>query len=494
MTDKQKGTNAAVIGAGIAGLGSALRLAARGIDTTVFEQGPTPGGKIAQLHHKGFRFDTGPSLFTLPDMVNELFELFDENPREHFPYKRLPISCKYFWDDGTIINAWQDTEKFAGEIEEVTGVNGQHIYSFLEKSRRLYEITADVFMFSSLHKPGNYFKPTFRRSYLYMNELDAFTSMHQRNKRWFSHPKVIQLFDRYATYNGSSPYLAPATLNIIAHLEHNTGAYFPNKGMYSIVESLYQLALRQGVQFQFNTPVQEIILEKKRATALQVNNETLPFDHIISNMDVWNLYRKLLPDEKPPAQLSKSQRSSSALIFYWGIDTTFSQLEMHNILFANDYKQEFDHLFGSKTITPDPTVYIFISSKVVEGDAPEGQENWYVMINVPENTGQDWDEMVQEARRHIIARINKVLETNIEQYILFEHMADPRTIESQTASAGGALYGSSSNNPFAAFLRHPNFKRKYKNLFFTGGSVHPGGGIPLCLASAKIVEEEIKDG
>ena len=484
---------AAVIGSGIGGIGSALRLAAKGYDVTVFEQAPIPGGKISQIREKDFRFDTGPSLFTLPNQVDELFELFGEKPADHFKYNKLEASCKYFWDDGTIINAWQNTVRFAKEVEETTGVPQEKVYGFLSKSRKLYDITREIFVFNSLHKIKNYLTPGFRKSLMRVHEINAFTSMHKKNLRWFKHPKLVQLFDRYATYNGSDPWQAPATLNIIAHLEHNIGAFFPEKGMYSIVESLVEFARDKGVKFRFNARVQKIIKKGKNIDALKVNDEVIPFDLVVSNVDVDTLYRNLLPGEKIPGTRMKNKRSTSALIFYWGVNKTFQELDVHNILFSNDYRQEFRHLFHTKTLSNDLTVYIFISSKAVKGDAPKGMENWYVMINVPENVGQDWDKMISEARENIIQRINHVLKTDIEKHILFERTADPRSIETQTGSYHGSLYGPSSNSTFSAFLRHPNFRRKYKNLYFTGGSVHPGGGIPLCLASAKIVSKEIAD-
>jgi phytoene desaturase len=482
----QKRPEAAVIGAGVAGLASAIRLAAKGYNVSVYEQAGHAGGKISQLRNQGFRFDTGPSLFTMPWLVDELFELAGENPREHLNYVKLPSSCKYFWDDGTIINAWDDVENFAFEVEEQTGVRMKNILAFLEKSRRLYDITSEVFIFNSLHSWKNWLSAHFRKSMLYLNELDAFTTMHNRNLRWFSHPKVVQLFDRYATYNGSSPYLAPATLNIIAHLEHNTGAFFPVRGMYSIAESLRELAERQGVKFHFRSPVEQIVMQNKQVQGIRVNGEMISSDVVVSDADVRNVYNNLLPGHELPAGVRKSEPSSSALIFYWGIGRQFPEIETHNILFANDYKAEFDHLFNTRTLSPDPTVYLFNSCRMVEGDAPEGMENWYVMINAPHNHGQDWNSMIPEVRRNIINRINHVLKINIEDHILFEHIADPVTIERETGSYGGSLYGSSSNNPFAAFLRHPNFRKQMKGLYFTGGSTHPGGGIPLCLASAKI--------
>jgi diapolycopene oxygenase len=481
----------AIIGSGIGGIASAIRLAVKGYKVTVFEQAASPGGKISQLKQDGFRFDTGPSLFTLPELVDELFRLCNEDPGKHFRYHPTKTSCKYFWEDGTCIHAWQKPEEFAREVENVTGVSAYRTLGFLERSRRLYELTSEVFIFNSFHKVRNFLTRSFLRPLFQLHRLDAMTSMHKRNKQWFGHPKVVQLFDRYATYNGSNPYQTPATLNVIAHLEHNTGAWFPEQGMYAIVEALVALARRQGVDFRFNARVTGIILENNKAAGIRVGDEFLPFDVVVSDIDIVNLYRRLMPGVALPGRQIKGERSTSALIFYWGVDREFPELELHNILFSDNYEEEFRHLFQTKTICDDPTVYLFISSKQVKGDAPPGSENWYVMINVPENIGQNWDEMVDEVRKHIVGKINRILKTDIEKHIVAETIADPRSIERDTGSYRGSLYGLSSNGRFSAFNRHPNFKRRLKNLYFAGGSVHPGGGIPLCLASAKIVGEEV---
>lgn len=482
---------ALVIGAGIAGIASALRLSAKGYKVKVFEKNGNPGGKINEINHQGFRFDTGPSLFTLPQLVDELFLLFNEKASEHFNYQKLEVSCKYFWDDGTLLNAYEDIDKFAKEAKFRLGTEEQRIKDFLKKNKTLYELTQDIFINNSFHKLSNYKQPSHRKMLFHLHKLNAFTTMHNYNQGWFKNDKIVQLFDRYATYNGSNPYKTPATLNIISHLEHNIGAFFPFKGMYSIVTSLVDLAERHGVEFHYNSLVEAVIQENNMAKGIKMKHEKIYADIVVSDIDIVNLYWKLLPGKKIPRSQIKNDRSSSAMIFYWGIDKEFPGLELHNILFSNHYKAEFNALFKEKIIYQDPTVYIFISSKQVKGDAPSGKENWFVMINAPENIGQNWEKMVKESREAIIEKINRVMKTDIKRHIVFEKLATPVTIEKDTAAFGGSLYGLSSNGKFSAFLRHPNYTRAIKNLYFTGGSVHPGGGIPLCLSSAKIIDKEI---
>ena len=303
---------------------------------------------------------------------------------------------------------------------------------------------------------------------------------------------MVQLFNRYATYNGSNPYRAPGILNIIPHLEFNMGAYYPEGGMYKITESIYNLARSLGVIFHFQSKVDRILVEHRHATGIVVNNTAYPADIIVCNMDVVPAYRYLLPEEKQPEKILKQERSSSALIFYWGIKHEFKQLLLHNIFFSSNYEEEFSFIFDKKNIYHDPTVYINITSKEDPGDAPEGMENWFVMINVPCNDGQNWDQLITEARKNIIDKLSRMLNTRIDTLIVEEDILEPRTIESKTQSYKGALYGTSSNNRLAAFFRHPNFSGEINSLFFCGGSVHPGGGIPLALSSAKIVDSLIK--
>ncbi len=483
--------NIGIIGAGIAGLAAAARLAAKGHQVTVYESNAYPGGKLSELRMQGYRFDAGPSLFTMPHYVDEIFEQAGEDPASWFSYQRLPIVCNYFWEDGTRLSAHADPGDFADEVEKVLGPPAQRVLSALADSRKKYELTGRIFLEKSLHLPGTWASVKVAKAMLRIPGLDLFTTMNTVNEKHLGHPKLVQLFNRFATYNGSDPYRTPGLLTIIPHFEHHIGAYYPQGGMFAITQSLYELALRKGATFHFQTPVTAIRVTGGKATGLEVNGVDLPFDRIVSNMDVFYTYRRLLTEQPQPERTLRQEKSTSALIFYWGVKRRFPELHMHNIFFSEDYREEF-RLLSKGQVTDDPTIYVNITSKHSPEDAPAGAENWFVLVNVPYNSGQDWDRIIDRTRANALQKLSRILKTDVEALIECEDRLDPRTIESRTSSHLGALYGTSSNNRMAAFLRHPNFSSRIKNLYFCGGSVHPGGGIPLCLLSAKLVDELIQ--
>jgi phytoene desaturase len=483
---------AVVIGAGIGGIATAIRLACLGLEVTVCEANAYPGGKLSEFESQGYRFDAGPSLFTLPENVDELFELAGKDPKAYFDYLRLEEVCRYFWEDGTRLTAPGQPDSLAIAIEKELGEPAAHIRHFLNDSARKYELTESLFLRRSLHKLSTWFNLDSLRGYLNLGRLEVFRTMHEANARTFCQPKVVQLFNRYATYNGSDPYQTPATLNVIPHLEYNLGAYFPTKGMYGITLSLLGLARELGVSFRFQAPVQEILLQHQQVKGIRLEGEVLQAQVVVSNMDIVGTYRKLLPTVQAPERLLSQPKSTSAIIFYWGIRRQFEALGLHNIFFSEDYRGEFAALSDGQRLHPDPTVYLNISSKHKPDDAPPGCENWFVMVNAPHNKGQDWEQFIAAARQHILSKLSRNLDTEIQPLIETEVLLDPRTIESKTSSHQGALYGNSSNNRYAAFLRHPNFSARIGGLYFVGGSVHPGGGIPLALSSARITADLVR--
>jgi phytoene desaturase len=497
-----KSPSAAIVGSGAGGLAAAIRLAAAGLDVSVFEAADGPGGKLREREIGGYRFDLGPSLFTLPELVVELDAMVRNRlgaaAAERLPafrYERLDRSTHYFWGDGTKFIAWADPERFASDAAQATGAAASDVRRHLAASRRNYEGTAGVFLAQPLmdvfrRGPKGGWRPLLKA----LPRLPLFGTLHQLNKRRLGgNDKLVQLFDRYATYNGSDPFRAPAMLDVIPHLEHGIGTFFPAEGMFGITRHLHRLAEALGVQFHFNAPVTQILHDGQRIRGIATAAGEHPAEVVVSNADVHPTYRRLLPDRPAPEKILRQERSTSGLIFYWGVRRAFPELHLHNILFSEDYRKEFGQIRTDGTPGDDPTVYINITSKLRQDDAPAGAENWFVLINVEANPERfDDARAVAKARQQVIAKIERTLGLKagtFESFIEVEDVLTPRAIDERTSSWRGALYGASSNSPFSAFLRHRNRSRDLDGLYFCGGSVHPGGGIPLCLLSGAIAAE-----
>ena len=482
---------AIVIGAGVAGLASAIRLAAKGFQVLVIERNSYPGGKLSAFEQDGYLFDAGPSLFTQPENLEELFALANEPMAPYFQYQKVPVACQYFFANGKQVTAYANLTSFAANMQLQLGEDANAVLAYLNRAQQSYEHIGTLFLNHSLHQIKTYCSKALVKALIHTRLAYLTTSLHRFNTKAFRTPEAVQLFNRYATYNGSNPYKAPAMLSMIPHLEMNQGTYYPKGGMISITNALFALATKLGVQFQFNTTVTAINHLNGKVQGVTTPQGIHPAPVVVSNADVYFTYKHLLGHAGLAARQLKQERSSSALIFYWGIRHSFDQLNLHNIFFSGNYREEFDCIFTSGTVAPDPTVYINITSKMEAGQAPEGCENWFVMVNVPAHQGQNWPVLQQQVRKAVLQKLSKALCTNIEPLIATEAVLDPIAIEARTNSYRGSLYGTSSNSPLAAFFRHANFSKRTKGLYFVGGSVHPGGGIPLCLNSAKIMAQMV---
>lgn len=484
--------SALVVGAGIAGMAAAIRLAAKGYTVDVFDGNPFTGGKLHAFEKDGFRFDFGPSLFTMPHLVDDLFKLCGKRPEDYFSYERLDITCRYFYEDGSRFAAYADAEKLDREATEVFGVPAGTVKNYLEHSYRIYKHTAPFFLQKPITKWRTWFDKRILASFLNIPRYDLFSTMNRANRRRLKEKRLVQLFNRYATYNGSDPYRAPGILNVIPSLENEFGAFYPKNGMHSITKALEKLAIDMGVRFHLNTSVEEITIHNGKATGITTTSGNhFKADIVVCNADMWSAYHRLLKNVPKPRLRLKQERSSSALVFYWGIKGNFKELDLHNIFFSADYDAEFKALFKDNLPIGDPTVYINITSKLTPTDAAPGHENWFVMINMPKQYSELNPEQIQKIKDNVIQKLNRLLKIDLNELIVSETITTPHIIETKTGSYGGSLYGTSSNNALAAFLRHPN-DHNLQGLYFCGGSVHPGGGIPLCLWSAEIVSQLIK--
>jgi phytoene desaturase len=484
---------AIVIGAGIAGMAVSIRLRRLGYKVEVYEASNTFGGKVKEYRWGKFRFDTGPSLFTLPELLEEVFTLCKKNPNNYFSYSKLKLVTKYFYGNNLTVESYSNPPDFAKEVEQKLSVKSEVVLNFLKKQAKTYQLLAPIFLENPIHKLHKLFKIRNLSALFHVMNPRFLLTMNSVNKDFFKNEELTKLFNRYGTYNGSNPYKMPSLFNIISHLEHSVGAYLPNNGMREIPESLYKLATEEGVIFHFNSFVDKIEYKHDKITGVSIKGQIFESEVVVSNMDANLTYTRLIPDFPAPKYYLENEKSTSALIFHWAMDISSEELDVHNILFAQNYKEEFEYLFDKKQIYNDPTIYIYISGKQCPNDAPKGNENWFVMVNTPNlAANQDWIKEKTILRKQIFDKIKRILSIDVENHLLHENCITPIDLQDTTHSFLGSLYGGSSNSVVSAFLRHPNFS-KLKGLYFAGGTVHPGGGVPLCLLSAKITSDLIKE-
>lgn len=475
-----------IIGAGIGGISAALRLRKLGYEVTVFEKNPYVGGKLNQYDLNGYRWDTGPSVFTLPEYIEDLYRLYDKDPKDYFEYQRQDESCRYFFPDGKRLTFHDDRSALKQELASKLEVDPERVEQYLGKSKRKYELLKDIFLTHSIHKwrslPLNKVMKTIAGS----RHAHLTDSLNGHNKKHFKNPHLVQIYNRYATYNGSNPFEASAALSMISHIEQTIGTFFPKKGMRGIILGFYELAKENGVEFLLDQDVTECVQEGE-GYRIHSSGKEYSFDRIVCAIDHLNFYKHILKDKEQYERYKQQERSTSAIIFYWGIKKKFPELGLHNIFFTKEYEQEFKLLFKQKEISLDPTIYVHISSKSNPSDAPEYGENWFTMINAPSDFAAD-EKKLAEIKTILLNKLEHYLGKNVRDQIEAEKIWTPMGIKADTGAYMGSIYGAAQNSRMSAITRHPNFSKRHKGIYFCGGTVHPGAGIPLAIQSAKIVE------
>lgn len=480
----------AVIGGGLGGLSAAIHLARRGADVTLFERNDRLGGKMNEWSADGYRFDTGPSLLTMPEVIAELLDVAGIPEADRPEVVPVDPICRYFWPDGSRLDAVTDVARMIAEMERFSPGDALRYADFLDYSRRIYDITAGVFLHTPVHEWRRLMTPDTLGRLARIHQIDPLRTMHRGVRRFFRDPRLIQLFDRYATYNGSDPFQAPATLNIIPWVEFGMGGFYLKGGMYRLVEVLRDAAESLGVRIHTGTPVEAIEHGDGRIRGVRVNGEPQPADVVICNADVVEAHRGLiagLPQRRE--RLEKLEPSLSGMVFLWGVRGEHAQLAHHNIFFSTDYRREFRQIFHERRAPDDPTIYLAITSKSDPDHAPAGAENWFILLNMPYDSGrQDWEAEGHRLRGVILERL-RAMGMDVAGRIETESVWTPDTFYRMYGSNRGSIYGISSNRRSTAFRRPANRSRDIEGLYFAGGSTHPGGGIPLVLLSGKMAAE-----
>ncbi len=484
-----------IVGAGIGGLSAAIRLAAVGHKVLVLEQNATIGGKMGEVREAGFRWDTGPSVITMRHVLVDLFASAGKRLEDYLTLEPLEPITRYFYPDGTVLDCSRDLPTMLGQIQALDERDVEGYLNYLAYAARLHRITGPVFIYDQPPTLASFSRVAPRD----MLRVDPFRTMQSAINGFVQSPHLRQLLGRFATYVGASPYLAPATLNVIAHVELNEGVWYPRGGIYRIARALEKLAVELGVEIRTGCAVHQIVVEGKQVTDVLLTDGTrIATAGVIANVDVATVYEKLLPEEFVAGQLkelTQQESSCSGFILLLGIEGQHPHLAHHNIFFSGDYPREFKQIFEDGLPPDDPTIYVSITSKTDEGDAPQGSENWFVLVNAPPLSSRfAWSAQATAYRDRLLDKL-ALHGVEVRGSIRTERMFTPVDLERLTGARRGALYGWSSNNRLAAFRRPHNRAAGVRGLYFAGGTTHPGGGVPMVMLSGKVaVELMLKEG
>ena len=480
---------AIVIGGGLGGLAVALRLASRDWNVEVYEQGPTLGGKMNQWVCDGFKFDTGPSLLTMPWIFSELFETAGEDINDHIQLQAVDPLASYVFDDSVHFRVSAALPEWLETLRKLEKQDEQGFLRFMRLGAKIFSLSAKTFFRRSPSEPPDKIAISALR---HMPIRHAWGRYNRTIRHFFKNPHLRRMYERFPTYVGSSPYRIPATLTVIPYLEHAFGGWYIKGGMYCLVESLTRLAKKRGVCFNTGQGVQRIVSRKRLIKGVELMDSSFHgCDVVIMNGDT-SMARGMLgePDATP---LPEFERSLSGFVMLMGIKRRLPDQAHHTVYFSSDYKAEFQDLFDRRRFPQDPTVYVSMPSRYDRTVSPPDAESLFIMANAPANDNDAWnDRDIAMARGRIFKRLRKGGFPDIEKDVAVSSVWTPRRMAEVYNMPGGAIYGTHSHGWRRAFIRPPNKDKRYKGLYYVGGSTHPGGGTPTVLMSARITSELIQ--
>ncbi|MBM7095943.1 phytoene desaturase [Bacillus sp. H-16] len=486
---------AVVIGGGLGGLSCAVRLAADGHDVTVLEKNERAGGKLNQRSGQGFTFDTGPSILTMPWVLERLFKSAGKDISDYMTITRIEPGWRSFFEDGTTVDMVADIPQMLHELRSVNPDDAKKYFDYLQYAQDLYELCRKSFYKESISGLSEL------RQLHSLKELLGFDPMRtvaDGTSRYFKDKRLQQMFNFLVMYVGSSPYHAPAVLSQLAYVQLGIGVHYVEGGMYNIARGMLRLLEEQGVEVRTEAEVTGIQTEDGIATGVELaDGEVVQGDVIVSNLEAIPAYRNLTHS---PEAVNKSYEleksfipSVSGHVLLLGVNKKFPKLAHHNFFFANDMEQEFRQIYDQGVPADDPTVYVGISSKSDSSQAPEGKENLFVLTHVPAlKDGESWEKYREAYREKVIAKLERQGLTGLREAVEFEYQFIPDDLRDLYGPNGGSIYGIAADKKKNGGFKIPSQSELYENLYFVGGSTHPGGGVPMVALSGQLTADLIK--
>ncbi len=490
MTDKK---SAVIIGAGIGGIATAIYLSKNGYEVNIYEKNSAAGGRCGQLIRDGHRFDLGATMLIMPGIYREIFDSLGIPLFVNKDITPLEDLYKIYFDNNEIIAFSPDREKMKSQLEKIEPGSFTKSQKYVSDGYEIFKIGIgkligrnfyNIFQFANLRNIGMLIK------------LKTYISNYRYVKKFFHNTHLRMSYTFQNIYVGQSPFNSPALFSMVPAAELTEGSFFPMGGMFSIVEKLVSAAASSGVSLHFNKPVKMISVSGKKAESVVLENgDEIKADIIVANADLPYVYRKLLPDRGKSKRLDRLRYTCSAICFHWGLDKVYPQLGHHSVFLSEGFREGLDSIFKDKSVNEHPSFYVHAPVRTDPAAAPDKQDSLSVVVgagHLDAKKKQDWETLKERARLAVIERLKQAGLKDLEEHIKFEVCHTPETWESACNISKGSVFGSVAHNLMQmGYFRPHNHHKQYKNLFFVGGSTHPGNGIPNVLISARLTAERI---
>jgi len=498
----------AIIGAGAAGLAAASYLSRAGFHVTIFEKNNFPGGRCASFTKDGHRFDIGATLLMMPQVYERMYADFGKDMHKELDLVRMDPVYRLKYPDNSELLFTSDLFKMQQQLEAMEQGSYAKFLEYMDISFRAYKVSMKHIIDRNYEHIFQFINPV---SLFRLYRLNAFGNHYKTAARYFDNENLRTAFTFQNIYVGQNPFKAMAIFSMLPFMELTDGVYFPVGGMNRVSESLEQTALENGVEIRYRAAVSGIRIKGKQVTGIELSEwEKYDADIVLANADLPYVYEEFLPHGPETSRINKLGYTCSALVFHWGMDTVLPGLEQHNVYVSNNYRENLEEVFDGSGIAPEPSFYIHSPARADVSVAPEGHDSISVIVPVGHlgqgggeagrhggleaggPGGVDWERVKADARASVLDRLAKDGLGDVESHIKFEKVYNPVTWQNMFNLSRGATFGSLNHNLMQmGYFRPHNRHGKYSNLFFAGGSTHPGNGVPLALISARLASEKI---
>ncbi|NCC52022.1 MAG: phytoene desaturase [Spartobacteria bacterium] len=481
-----------VIGSGLGGISAAITLAQEGYEVSVYEKNDRIGGKLNVLTTQGYTFDMGPSILTLPHIFERLFTRSGKKMADYIPIRTLQPHWRNFFDDGTVVNLFMEKERMAAEAEKLEPGAARQVEAFMKYAETQYDLVEKGYFEAGLDTARE-FMAFYSGSAFF--QFDFWHTMHQGVAKRISNRYLRDIFDFFIKYVGSSAYDAPGFMNCLPVIQFRHDLWYVDGGLYGIARGLGRLMEELGVEVHLNAEVMAIRKKGDQVTGITLKDgSALNADIIVSNMEVIPAYETLLKEDAAfMRKLERFEPACSGLVLDLGLDCKYDQLAHHNFFFSSDQKKHFKSVFRDKVLPHNPTIYLVAASRTDPTVAPAGCECLKILPHIPyindrrPYTREDY----LRFKEHIIDRLESMGLKDLRRHVVFEHVWTPLDIRQQYYSNKGSIYGVVSDRIKNFAFKAPKHSTRYDNLFFTGGSVNPGGGMPMVVLCGQNVCKRI---